>query len=104
MSILPQLIINSIIAGSIYSMVALGFNLIYGTTKFFNLAHGVLAAVGGYAVFYLTKSLDLPLVPGVIIGLLIAGLVGYLMDKSVFRPFANAKLQAWSFLLPLSAS
>ena len=54
MSILPKLFINSIIAGSIYTLITLGFNLIYGTTKFFNLAHGVLAAVGGYVVFYLT--------------------------------------------------
>ena len=31
MDIIPQLILNSIIAGAIYSMIALGFNLIYGT-------------------------------------------------------------------------
>jgi len=43
MDILPQLIINSIIAGAIYTLIALGFNLIYGATKFFNLAHGVIA-------------------------------------------------------------
>lgn len=53
MDIIPQLILNSIIAGAIYTLVALGFNLIYGATKVFNLAHGVMAAVGGYTVFYL---------------------------------------------------
>jgi branched-chain amino acid transport system permease protein len=46
MDILPQLIVNSIIAGAIYSMVALGFNLIYGTVKFFDLGYGALTAVG----------------------------------------------------------
>lgn len=56
MDILPQLIFNSIIAGAIYSLIALGFNLIYGATKFFNLAHGVMTAIGGYAVFYFAKT------------------------------------------------
>ena len=35
MDILPQLVLNSIIAGAIYAMVALGFNLIYGATEVF---------------------------------------------------------------------
>jgi branched-chain amino acid transport system permease protein len=99
MSILPQLIINSIIAGSIYSLVALGFNLIYGTTKFFNLAHGVLAAAGGYAVFYFSKELDLPLIPSVIAGIIIAGFIGYLIDKSVFRALRRRKASGMVFLV-----
>lgn len=37
MDILPQLIMNSLIAGATYTMIALGFNLIYGTVKFFDL-------------------------------------------------------------------
>ena len=104
-SIIPQLIVNSIIAGSIYSLVALGFNLIYGTTKFFNLAHGVLAAVGGYVVFYLTKSgsagtgLGLSLIPAIIIGALVAGLIGYLLDKSVFLQLRKRKASSMVFLV-----
>ncbi len=91
MSILPQLILNSIIAGAIYSLVALGFNLNYGTTKFFNLAHGVLAAVGGYAVFFFYKTLGLNLIFSVVIGVLLAGLVGYILDKLVFLPLRMRK-------------
>lgn len=104
-SIIPQLIVNSIIAGSIYSLVALGFNLIYGTTRFFNLAHGVLAAVGGYVVFYLTKSgsagtgLGLSLMPAIIIGALVAGLIGYLLDKSVFLQLRKRKASSMVFLV-----
>ena len=99
MSILPQLILNSIIAGSIYSLVALGFNLIYGTTKFFNLAHGVLAAVGGYSVFYFSKELGLPLILSAIAGILIAGFLGYLIDKSVFRALRLRKASGMVFLV-----
>ena len=77
MQIIPQLIINSIIAGSIYALMALGFNLIYGATKFFNLAHGVMAAIGGYIVFYFGITLGLDIYLSIAIGALLAGLIGY---------------------------
>jgi branched-subunit amino acid ABC-type transport system permease component len=80
-------------------MVALGFNLIYGTTKFFNLSHGVLAAIGGYTVFYLSKSLGMHLIPSIILGILVAGISGYLIDKSVFRALRRRKASSMVFLV-----
>lgn len=91
MDIVPQLILNSIIAGAIYSLVALGFNLIYGATRFFNLAHGVLAAAGGYAVFFFAKNLGWNLYFSVIIGVILAGLMGYVLDKFIYRPLRKRK-------------
>lgn len=43
-----QLIINGLVAGSIYVLIALGFTAIYRTVKFFHFAHGVVYAVGAY--------------------------------------------------------
>lgn len=92
MDILPQLIANSLIAASTYALIALGFNLIYSTTKFFNLAHGAVAVVGGYTVFFL-----LEMVPGtnifvaVAVGVLVAGLLGYLLDKVIYRELRKRK-------------
>lgn len=37
-----QLIVNGIIAGSIYVLIVIGFTVIYRTMKFFNFAHGVV--------------------------------------------------------------
>lgn len=91
MDIIPQLILNSIIAGAIYTLVALGFNLIYGATKFFNLAHGVMAAIGGYAVFYFAKTLGLNVYIAAILGAALAGLVGYGLDKFVYFPLRKRK-------------
>ena len=51
MEIIVQIALNAVIAGAIYALVALGFNLIYGTTKFFDLGYGALVAAGGYSVF-----------------------------------------------------
>ncbi len=91
MNIVPQLILNSIIAGSIYALIALGFNLLYGATKFFNLAHGVMATTGGYAVFYFGKSLGLNFYLAIILGILIAGFLGLLLDKIIFLPLRKKK-------------
>lgn len=91
MDILPQLILNSIIAGAIYALVALGFNFIYGATKFFNLAHGVMAAIGGYAVFYFAKTLGLDIYVAIILGVALAGLVGFGLDKFIYLPLRRRK-------------
>jgi len=91
MDILPQLIINSIIAGAIYALVALGFNLIYGSTKFFDLANGVMATAGGYAVFYFAKTLDLHIYIAAIIGVALAGIVGFGLDKFIYLPLRMRK-------------
>ena len=91
MDIIPQLVLNSIIAGSIYALIALGFNLIYGATKFFNLSHGVMAAIGGYTVFYFAKTLGWNLPLSIVVGVLLAGLIGYALDKLVYFPLRKRK-------------
>ncbi len=91
MDIFPQLVLNSLIAGAIYSLIALGFNLIYGVTRFFNLAHGVMATIGGYAVFYFAKTLGWNLWLAAIIGILLAGFIGYTLDKIIYLPLRKRK-------------
>ncbi len=91
MDIISQLVLNSVIAGAIYTLVALGFNLVYGATNFFNLAHGVMAAIGGYAVFYFAKTLGLNFYIAVIIGVALAGFVGYSLDKLIYLPLRKRK-------------
>jgi branched-chain amino acid transport system permease protein len=99
MTIIPQLIINSIIAGSIYSLVALGFNLIFGTTKFFNINHGVISAIGGYVVFWLSKKIGLDVYSSIFIAILFAGFIGYLSERFVFRVMRNKKASGMVMLV-----
>ena len=99
MDIIPQLILNSIVAGAIYTLIALGFNLIYDTTKFFNLAHGVMAAIGGYAVFYFAKTLGWSIYSAIIIGVLLAGLLGYGLEKFVYLPLRKRKASSMVLLV-----
>src|SRR3989304_2799971 len=99
MEIISQLTLNSIRAGAIYTLMALGFNLIYGVVKFFNLAHGVVAAIGGYIVFLLTGALGLNLYLGVAAGVFFAGLAGYGFDKLVFLPLRRRKTSSMVLLV-----
>lgn len=50
-------ILNGVIAGSIYSLIALGFTIIFKITRFFNLAHGAVYTVGAYFAYTLCISL-----------------------------------------------
>ena len=99
MDILPQLVINSLIAGSIYTIITLGFNLIYGVTKFFNLAHGVMAALGGYLVFFITKSLGWNIYLSILISMLLVGLFGYVLDKLIYRPLRRKRSSSMVMLV-----
>jgi len=91
MEILPQLILNSLIASSIYALVALGFNLIYGTVRFFDLGYGVLTAVGGYTVFMLFKTIGVPLYVAVPLAMLLAGLISMAIYWAVYMPLRKRK-------------
>jgi branched-chain amino acid transport system permease protein len=91
--IVPQLVANSIVAGAIYTLVALGFNLIYGATRFFNLAHGVVAAAGAYTVFALGRALYPASYPFAFAaaGVVVAGIIGALTDRLVYAPLRSRK-------------
>ncbi|OGM95233.1 hypothetical protein A2524_03440 [Candidatus Wolfebacteria bacterium RIFOXYD12_FULL_48_21] len=96
---IPQIIANSIIAGAIYALIALGFNLIYRTTKFFNLAHGALTVVGGYAMFFLYKELGWNVYASAVLAIVFAGFVGYILDKAIFRQLRLRKASQMVFLV-----
>lgn len=51
----PTVLISGISLGSFYTLIALGFALIYGVTRNFNLAHGELLVLSGYVAYWLWK-------------------------------------------------
>lgn len=86
MSIVPQLIANSMIAAGIYALIALGFGLGYRATKFFNLTHGAMAVVGGYGVYYFYKLLGWNLYLSVALGVALSAIIGGLLYRYIFAP------------------
>jgi branched-chain amino acid transport system permease protein len=91
MDILPQVLVNGLIAGSLYALVALGFNLAYGATKFFNLAHGALSVVGGYTALAVLRDLGWGLGWAIVIGILMSAGIGWLLDKFIYLPLRKRK-------------
>ena len=49
--VFTQLVANSLISGSIYALVAVGFSLIYSTNRFMHFAHGAAVIAGSYATY-----------------------------------------------------
>lgn len=81
----PQLAFSALVLGSLYSLVALGLNLVYGTMRLLNIAHGDLIMVGAYATFWfftltgMSPLVGLPLVAG------IAAAIGIILYFSIFQ-------------------
>jgi len=81
-----QLFINGLVVGSIYSLVALGFVIIYKATKVVNFAQGELVMVGAYICFSLTVQFNIPFVWAFILTLAFSVLLGLAIERMVLRP------------------
>src|SRR5712671_3710362 len=100
MSFFFQELVNGITTGALYSLVALGFSMVYGVLKLLNFAHGDLYMVGAYIGFFVIQwfggaahvSIPVPLLL-VIMFVLAAGLVGGLgvaIERFAYRPLRDA--------------
>jgi branched-chain amino acid transport system permease protein len=100
-----QILLNGIIAGSVYALIALGFAVIYRTVKFFHFGHGVVYASGAYLAYSVLRIAysggDSPvvLILAVLGGVIGAGIVGILIDRMVYRPLRKRKAPNLVFLL-----
>ena len=81
-----QLILSGITIGSIYSLVALGFHIIFRSTGAINFATGEQVVLGGVIAVTLTTTLKLPLAVAFIGTILIAGMFGLVYERLVIRP------------------
>ena len=86
---LTQQIVNGLVSGSAYALVALGYTLIYGVLGLINLAQGELYMAGAFGLWAGMAWLGLPFPLAVLFGLGMAGIVGVSMDRFVFRPLRH---------------
>ncbi|PIR03664.1 MAG: branched-chain amino acid ABC transporter permease [Candidatus Magasanikbacteria bacterium CG11_big_fil_rev_8_21_14_0_20_39_34] len=89
--IFNQLLINGIIAGSIYALVASGFTLIYSATRFIHFAHGAIAAAGAYLVYTFFVLLGLNFYLASFLAVLSTALVGLFFFAIIYRPLQKRK-------------
>lgn len=96
---MAQLIINIALSSSIYIIISLSFSIIYKTTKFFNIAHAAIITCGGYFVFFCSVQLDIPILAGIILGILATITIGLLSEVFIFRLLRIKGLSSWELLV-----
>lgn len=83
-------LVNGVAVGSIYALIALGFALLYKSTKILNLAHGELVLLGGYVAIALTQRVPFPL--AIVLTLLTAAALGFAVERFIMRPLFGQPL------------
>lgn len=84
-----QQFINALSLGSIYALVAIGLAMIFGILRLINFAHGEMMMIGAYAAVFLAAT-GMPFVFVAVLAVTIAGVAGYLMERTAYRPLRGA--------------
>lgn len=79
-------LINGVIVGSSYIMMASGLTLIFGILRYVNLAHGEKYMLGAFCSFFLIHHLGLNFWLGFILTMAIMAVVGVIVEKVIFKP------------------
>jgi branched-chain amino acid transport system permease protein len=81
-----QLLLNGIVVGSIYSLVGLGFVVIYKSTSVLNFAQGEFLVLGAYICLTLTVQYQVPFLWSFLLTLAFSALMGILTERLILRP------------------
>jgi len=84
------MLINGIVVGSIYGLVALGFVLIYRASGALNLANGEFVLFGPYICLVIMTSLNVPFLAAFIGTLIFSAVLGLVVERLVIRQLQNA--------------
>ena len=84
-----QYLITGLTVGSIYAMVAVGFNIIYNVTEIINFAQGEFVMLGGLIMVFFYAVVKLPLIVAFPATVILVTLVGILLDRLAIRPIRH---------------
>jgi branched-chain amino acid transport system permease protein len=99
-SLILQQFLNGLSIGSVYAIFALGYTLVYSILGIINLAHGAIFTLGAYFTYALmggrfgfngllanaALAVQLPFALALIVGSILAGLVGVVVERIAFLP------------------
>lgn len=83
---LLQQLLNGIVAGSVYALFALGFNMVLGALNILNVAQGAIFAMSAFVAFYAMKLYAVPFVLALLLAVIAGGLINMILEMIVFRP------------------
>ena len=90
-----QLVFSGLALGSMYALVALGYNITYATSRTVNFAQGQSVMVGAVVAYALYVGSGWPFVPSVLATLLALAALGVLVERVAVRPFLTSASIAW---------
>ena len=86
-----QFIINGLITGSLYSLLAIGFALVYNTTKIFHIAAAGIYVFAAYMFWLFAAKMELPIILSSIAAIVLTMILSLLSEIIVYRPLKNRK-------------
>src|SRR5512145_451792 len=92
-----QQIINGLVLGSMYALVALGYTMVYGIINLINFAHGEVLMVGALTSWTVVEALAGTGAPGwvlmlisVMVAIVVCSALNFSIEKIAYRPLRNA--------------
>ncbi len=89
-----QYLINGVLVGLLYAMIALGFIVIYRAGRILNLAQGEVVVFGGFIVWTFIAGASLSLWIALPLSLLSVLVIGFLVERGIFRPMIGQSIFA----------
>ena len=88
-AIIPDVVVQGVLTGLVYGLMALGLSVIFGVMRVVNFAHGELAVVAMYATFVLFRDFGLdPFAAMLPVAAVFFG-IGYLLQSVLINPFVG---------------
>jgi len=103
-SVLTEILLQGLVRGSMYALMASGLSLIFGILGVNNFAHGELFMIGSYTMFFIVATLQLPFVAGLVAAALVLFLVGMLIERGLIEQLRKRAGRDWlldSFVLTI---
>ncbi|MBL4768949.1 MAG: hypothetical protein JKY94_14765 [Rhodobacteraceae bacterium] len=91
-----QILIQGLLLSGLYSLIAMGFMLIFSVGRVLNLAYGTYLMFGGYVYFYISQLLGMPKTVGVIMAALMGILMGVAKFKLLVKPLKGDHVAAYA--------
>jgi branched-chain amino acid transport system permease protein len=89
LSILFPAIVNGVLTGALYALIALGLTLVYGVLHIINFAHGTLLTAALFAAFFMQKALGVDPYLAVFVLTPVFFACGYALQRSVIGPASH---------------
>ncbi len=86
-----QFIINGLITGILYSLLAIGFALVYNTTRIFHIAAAGIYVFAAYMFWFFVAKAGLPVLLATMVAIVLTMLLSLLSEALVYRPLKNRK-------------